>query len=43
VAEQRYAITSIHDNWTLGGEPIEVTLLRLPEAAPIHWSSICPG
>jgi dienelactone hydrolase len=28
MAEQRYATTSIHETWTLGGEPIDVTLLR---------------
>lgn len=28
IAEQRYATSSVHETWTLGGEPVEVTLLR---------------
>jgi len=43
VAEQRYATTTIHDGWTLGGEPIEVTLLRPPGSGPYPLVLYPPG
>ncbi len=43
VAEQRYATTTIHDRWTLGDEPIEVTLLRPPGSGPYPLVIYLPG
>ena len=43
VAEQRYATTTTRDSWTLGGEPVEVTLLRPPGSGPYPLVIYLPG
>ena len=43
VTEQRYAATSIRETWTLGGEPIEITLLRPSGNGPFPLVIYLPG
>jgi dienelactone hydrolase len=42
-AEQHYATSSIHEAWLLGGETVEITLLRPPGRGPFPLIIYLPG
>src|SRR5271169_232092 len=42
-AEQHYTTNSIHESWTLGGEPAEITLVRPSGRGPFPLVIYLPG
>jgi hypothetical protein len=43
IAERRYATTSMHEAWTLAGEPVDMTLVRSSGSGPFPLVIYLPG